>query len=100
LQAWSRPMNDRPCLSGRAHEIAFAELDAIVAQDRVGGRGVKEEIGQRKTDKVILTFEAARLVAQRDRDVALFRTVDLAGFELFDMVERFDDACLELVNGG
>src|SRR5260221_13070802 len=90
-------MNDCPCLTRRAHEIALAELYAIMAQDRVGRRGVEEEIGQREADEVIFTFEAACFRAQGDGDVTLFRSIDLAGLELFDVVERFDDACLELV---
>src|SRR5258708_11969385 len=94
-----QPGGSRPFLTGRAHEIAFADLHPVVAQDRVGRGGVKEEIRQREAGEVIFALEAARFPAQGDFDVTLFRPIDLAGLELFDVVERFDDACLELVNG-
>jgi len=33
------------CLKNRAQEIPFADLDAALPQDRIGGGDVKEEFG-------------------------------------------------------
>ena len=49
----------RPGAASAAQVVALAELDAGVAQQRVGGRDVEEEVGQRELAQVVLAVAAA-----------------------------------------
>ena len=57
-------------VSGSAHlqrngtqEIALADIDTTMTQDRVGGRTVKIEVRQHEMVKIVVTFHAALFLA-------------------------------------
>src|SRR5512147_2587245 len=79
----------------RADEVALAEFDAVVAQDVVGGRGVKEEIRQRYVGQIGKSLEAQRLVADLHLHVPLLRAGEASRKEALHVVDRPRDARLE-----
>src|SRR4051794_36707520 len=65
-------------LAGEGAEIiALADLDAALAQDRVGRGVVEVEVRQGEFQKVVLRREFMRLATDRDGDLARLVTVDL-----------------------
>jgi hypothetical protein len=52
----------------RAQEIRFADLDAVVTQDRIGRRRVEIEVRQRVLQQIIEAREGLGLPADRPRD--------------------------------
>src|SRR4051794_33200400 len=68
-------------LSGFAHEILLAELDAVMAQQRVSGRHVEEEL--RDAVRVEIVDAAVELALARSagtqHDAAAFAAGELAG---------------------
>ena len=48
-----------------------------MAQNRVGGGDVEEEVRQHEADQLVFAFEFLRLAAQRDGDVALLGAIVL-----------------------
>ena len=65
----------RPALVARAEEVALAELDAVVTQDRVGRRDVEEHVRERGVLHVGQPLELERALALRHFDVAGFRAL-------------------------
>lgn len=92
-----RPDETGP-LAGTAHVIALTDIQAVMAQDRVGRGDMEIEIGHGEIDEVVFALEASRLTAKRDADIALFRAVDLCGFELLDESDSFGNARLQFVD--
>src|SRR5215471_6943487 len=98
LCCWLRDMaRYKPLRTRRAKEVLLAELDAVVAEDRVGRRGVEEEIRQYDTDQVILAFEGSCLPTHLQRDVPFFRAVDLRWLEFLDEGNRLRNARLQFL---
>jgi len=80
----------------RSHEIALAELDAAMAQDVVGGGGVKIEIRQTEIQQERLSLELALSAREFDNDLLVLSTVDLNWLEALDEINGLRDAVLEL----
>src|SRR6185437_4532839 len=59
----------------RSKEIALAQLHAVVPQDVVSGRDVKEHVWNRPALQKCQPFELGRALARRHADVALFGAV-------------------------
>src|SRR6185437_16975890 len=70
-----------------AHEVALAELDAVMAQDVVSGRGVEIEVRQSVVIEEDPGFERAIVRAELHGDAALFFPVDLRGVEALQEVD-------------
>src|SRR5450631_2225759 len=69
-------------LSARAHKIPLADLHAVVAQDVVGGGGMKVEVRQREVAEKLLAVQGHGLVGtERKADLAGFGTIELRGPE-------------------
>src|SRR5258706_9155530 len=83
-------------LLGIADEIALGELDAVVAQDAVGGGDVAIEIRQRKAEQVLHPLPLHFARTQLDGQVLLLAAVDLRRLERLDEGHRLRDARLEL----
>jgi hypothetical protein len=88
---FGRRVGGRNCLhragsSGLAHEIALADLDAVMAQDVVRGGGMKVEIRQRKMAEELLPLQRHGLVwADRKRDLTAVGALELCGLEAADI---------------
>ena len=80
----------------RSDVIGFPEFDAVVAEDRVCGRRVKEEIGQRELQQIVDAGEFFRFSADWPYDVASLGTVDLGLAERPKVIDRPVDAPSEL----
>src|SRR6187455_1442906 len=88
------PARGRP--SVRAHVVFLADVDAVVAQQRVGGRDVEEELRQAVIQQVGLAANAAllrRARSQEDRPV--FTAVEAGRIDAVDEGERPRDAGLQ-----
>src|SRR5580698_2732058 len=59
-----------------AHEIHLADLDADMAQDRVGRGGVEEQVRQREAEQVLLALEVHVAARRLHHDVAVLAAVD------------------------
>ena len=60
-------LRERERVRQRAEEIDLAELDPVVAQERVRGRRVEGEIGQGELQQIVDPGEFVRLAANRSR---------------------------------
>ncbi len=80
--------------------VAFADLDAVVAQDVVGGHDVEVEMGQGPVPQILEAVCLERQgVDERKLDLALLRALVSAGGDALDVVDGLGDAGLELVQG-
>src|SRR5262245_16698972 len=77
-------------------EVAFAQFDAVGAQDGIGRRGVEIEVGQGEVHEIHLAFQRDRLAGDLDGHVALFRAVDLGRLQRLHEVDRPAQAGLQL----
>src|ERR1700730_18604417 len=74
---------------GRAHEVAFADLDAAVAQNVIGGRVMEIEVRQAKIQQQDLSGEFTLGAAgELDRDLLVLRAVDLGRLQALDEIDR------------
>src|SRR5580704_283759 len=91
----------RPCFSfgarfsREAEEVALAELDAVVAQEGIGGGGVEVEIRQGEKQEVIAPFHLGVLASDLERDVLVLGAVDVFRFQPVDEDERRRDTGLQ-----
>src|SRR3569623_2801144 len=71
----------RPCgKSIHAEEIALADLDAVVTQDAVRGRGMEIEVRQRDRAQELLSLQGHRFVrAGGEGDVLVLGALELLG---------------------
>src|SRR5690242_19110321 len=76
-----------------ADEVALADLEADMAQDRVGGRAVEIEIRHGEVQQIGFALECHRVAAELERDLASFAAVDLIALELRDVSQCPVDAC-------
>src|ERR1043165_2969768 len=75
----------------RPQKIALADLDAIVAQDVVGGGGVEIEVRQAKTDEDLFAGQFHGGAAHRQLDDARLGAVELLGFEALHILQHGRD---------
>src|SRR5262245_20561823 len=68
----------QPSALGRADVVALADLDAVVAQDVVGGGDVEIEVRQRMPEQVLLAVELDLAAAHLHHHLALLGAVYLA----------------------
>jgi hypothetical protein len=83
-----------------AEEIHLADLDAVVAQDGVGGAGVEIQVGQHEIEQVAKTREVRLAPGQPEIDVARFAAVDLIGAEPLHEGDGPGDARLQFGEAG
>ena len=69
-----------------------------MAEDVVGGRDVKEEVGQRREEKVGLALDDALAAARPELDVSILRAVDGARIDAADEIEGPCNARLQFVD--
>src|SRR5215831_13314046 len=79
-----------------AHEVHLADLDADMAQDRVGRGGVEEEVREREAEQVLLALEGEVTARRLHHDIAGFAAVDLFWREALDVRDRLGDTGLEI----
>jgi hypothetical protein len=79
-----------------AQIVALADLDAVVAQDVVGGRDVEIEIRHRMAEQELQALVAGFLVASLDHDLLVFGAVDLLRGDGLDEGDCLGDAGLEV----
>src|SRR6185437_12325242 len=97
--AWPRPftVSIAPRAGGDSgEEIALADRHAAVAQDVVGGGDVEVEIRQRTGEEIGLARNRLFLAADLDRHLAVVAAGEVLGRKCLDVIERLDDAGLEL----
>ena len=82
--------------SDHADEVSLADLDPVMPQDVVGGRGVEIEIGQREMHEIGLAREVQLLAADRQRDIATLGAVNILGREALNEFHRLGEGRLEL----
>src|SRR5260370_37567740 len=81
-------------------KIAFPDFDAVVAQDAVGGGGVKVEIRERKIIEELLSLQRHGVAgADREADVSRVGALERFRLERLDIVDGFCEARLELIEG-
>jgi hypothetical protein len=81
----------------RAEEIALADIHAAMTQDRVGGGAMKIEVRQHEVVEIIVALHLALVAsAERKRDLAIGRRVDLLAVERLEKGDCFRDTFLEL----
>ena len=68
----------------QAEIIHLAQLDALVAQDAVGGHHMEHEVGQAELGEVGLAAHAVFFTAQDHLDLACFLAVDGVGWDAFE----------------
>src|SRR5882762_3770113 len=79
-------------------KIALADFDAVVAQDAVGGGGVKVEIREREIIEVLLSLQRQGVGrADRKRNVASLSALELFRLERLDIVDGPGEPRLELI---
>src|SRR6516165_7397832 len=64
-----------------ADEVALADLDAVVAQDRVRRHVVEVEVRHGEVQQIVLAVEGHRAVRKLELDRARLRTVELRRLE-------------------
>src|SRR5262249_3751370 len=79
----------------RAQEIALADLNAVVAQNVVGGRGVEEEVREGELRQIDAGLEGHLLTTESERDLAVGRTVELLRLQALQEVDRLGEALLQ-----
>src|SRR5581483_8849042 len=85
------------CGAAAGVEVGLPEVDAVVAQDRVGGRGVKERVGDDPARQVFEPSELQRTIAQRHLDVAILGALESARGHALDEVDRPRDTRAQLL---
>src|SRR3954454_12692821 len=86
--------------SPHPEKIALADLDAVVAQDAVGGGGVEIEIRKRKAAGKLLALQRHGIArASREGDVFAIGAVELRRLERFDVVDGFGEPLPQFVKG-
>src|SRR5262245_10573789 len=88
IDAWraSRPL-ERPL----AQEVLLADVDAVVAKDRVRGRVVEVEVGQRVVVEVVAAAHPLAVPA-REGDVPLLGAGELLAIEALQVRDDRRDA--------
>src|SRR3954469_20364987 len=82
--------------STHPEKIPLADLDAVVAQDAVGGSGVEVEVGEGKVaDELLALQRHAAVRAGREFDVARLHAVELFGLETLDIVDGVGQPLLQ-----
>src|SRR5580700_9550424 len=89
------PLPPASACSDEAQEVALAELDAVVAQEGIGGGRVKVEIRQGEEQQIIAALHMRVLARDLQRDVLVLGAVDLLGFQPVDEGERRRDTGLQ-----
>src|SRR5262245_56716617 len=93
----ARQMSDHLERNG-AQKISLANLDAAVAQDRVGCRAMEIDVGQHKVIEVVVALHLALVRGtKRERDLAVAPGIDLLRIHGLDERNRLCDARLELL---
>src|ERR1700689_5096383 len=83
----------------RTQKVALADVHAAMTENRVSGGDVEIEIRQHKMVEVIVALHVARGVpAERKRDLALGRGIDLLAVERLQIGDRFCKTRLELID--
>src|SRR5690606_37491490 len=83
--------------SGRAQEIALANLDAALSQNRVDGRRMEIDIRHSRGQELLLAGERHRLAADLEGDVPPFRAIDLRRRQRLQKCDRLLVPPLELI---
>src|SRR5580692_7785284 len=79
----------------RTQKVALADVNAAMAQDRVGGCDVEIEVRQDKMVEVIVAFHVALVGrAERECDLTISRRIDLLWVESLQIGNRFCKARL------
>jgi len=69
--------------------IRFAERDPGIAQDRLGGRGVEEEVRQCEAGEIMRTVKlVAHAVRELDLDLSVFAACQCRGIEALEIRGR------------
>src|SRR5258707_9564817 len=83
----------------RTQKVALADVNAAMAQDRVGGCDVEIEVRQYEMVEVIVAFHVALVGrAERECDLTVSRRIDLLWVESLQIGNRFCEARLELIH--
>ena len=80
-----------------ADEVAFADGDAVVAQDIVGGGDVEDHLGEGPVEQVGVAFELQVATTEGDGDVFFLAAVDGGGRDGFDEGDGFGEAGLKFL---
>src|SRR5712692_10319498 len=88
------------CRSDAAEEILLADLHAVMAEDVVGGDGMKEEIGQGEIQKIILAGKFRFLAAELEDDRAFLAAVDQFSAKALQERHGLGDAYLQFGKSG
>ena len=83
-----------------AEEVAFADVDAIVAQDGVGGGVVEIEVRQHVVKQERLALEVGFLVAALECHGTCVAAINLRGAEALQEGQGAGDARLQFGEGG
>src|SRR5580765_8212631 len=78
-----------------AKKVPFADVHAIVAQQRVSSRHMKVEVRQHPGQQIGLPLELHFRAAGREGDDALFLSIDIGGLDRGNEGEGFIDARIE-----
>src|SRR6201991_1057495 len=86
--------------STHPEKIPLADLDAVVAQDAVGGGGMEVEIREGKMADELLAFQGHALIRACGKlDVAAVRAVELRGLETVHILDGLRPPLLQLGKG-
>src|SRR5882757_2360308 len=97
VRRFASPRNDELV---HPQKIAFADLDAVVAQDAVGSGGMEVEIRQREMVQELLALESHGVApADGEGNVASLRALERFRLERFHIVDGPGEACLEFIEG-
>src|SRR5262245_37858821 len=79
-------------------KIPFADLDAVMAQNAVGDRGVEIEIREREARQELLALQRELVVRPgREGDVARVRAVELRRLVSLHIVDRPGDTLAQIL---
>src|SRR4051812_13329351 len=85
----------------RAEKVLLADVDAAMAQDRIGGGEMKIDVRQHEMIEVIVGFHLSLVDrSERKGELTLARGIDLFRVERLQMRNRLGDARLELIDRG
>src|SRR5712691_5529539 len=83
----------------RTQKVALADVNAAMAQDRVGDCDVEIEVRQHEMVEVIVAFHVALVGrAEGERDLTIGRRIDLLAVERLQIGDRFCETRLELID--
>src|SRR5690606_32387803 len=86
-------------LSTAAEEVLLANLNAVVAQDRVSGRVVEVEVRRHEVEQVVLAREVEGRMRELELDRAGLGALELLGLERLQMRDGFRDALVKIAEG-